>query len=130
MRDTGAGIPDDAVATLFDPFTQVDASATREHGGSGLGLAISSRLVRLLGGKLSLDTEVGRGSTFSFTLPFALPEESADADAPPATAAAAGRPLRVLVVDPSDTSAETLERYLRAWGMVASRIGSSRAPQR
>ncbi|HZL54311.1 MAG TPA: response regulator [Solirubrobacteraceae bacterium] len=125
VRDTGSGIPPDAVATLFEPFTQVDAGATREHGGSGLGLAISSRLVRLMGGKLAVDSEVGRGSTFSFTLPFVAPEETAGA-APAAPApAASGRPLRVLVVDPSDTSAETLERYLRAWGMVATRVSDA-----
>jgi two-component system, sensor histidine kinase and response regulator len=121
VRDTGAGIPADAVETLFEPFTQVDASSTREHGGSGLGLAISSRLVRLMGGKLAVDSELDRGSTFSFTLPFALPEETelAAAVAP----GAASRPLRVLVLDPSDTTAETLERYLRAWGMVSTRVG-------
>jgi two-component system sensor histidine kinase/response regulator len=121
VHDTGAGIPPDAVETLFDPFTQVDASSTREHGGSGLGLAISSRLVRLMGGKLAVDSEVDKGSTFSFTLPFALPEEAAPAAA--AAPGAANRPLRVLVLDPSNTAAETLERYLRAWGMVSTRVG-------
>jgi PAS domain S-box-containing protein len=121
VRDTGAGIPADAVETLFDPFTQVDASSTRASSGSGLGLAISSRLVRLMGGKLAVDSELGRGSTFSFTLPFALPEEAELAAA--AAPWAASRPLRVLVLDPSDTAAETLERYLRAWGMVSTRVG-------
>jgi PAS domain S-box-containing protein len=129
VRDTGTGIPQDAVATLFEPFTQVDGSAAREHGGTGLGLAISSRLVRLLGGKLAVDSELGRGSSFSFTLPFALPEEAdaAEAPAPASQGAAPARPLRVLVVDPSDTSAETLERYLRAWGMVATRVSAASA---
>ncbi|HEY1778799.1 MAG TPA: PAS domain S-box protein [Solirubrobacteraceae bacterium] len=129
VRDTGTGIPADAVATLFEPFTQVDASAAREHSGTGLGLAISSRLVRLLGGKLAVDSELERGSTFSFTLPFALPEEAEVAEPPaaPANQAAATRPLRVMVVDPSDTSAESLERYLRAWGMVATRVRESSA---
>jgi hypothetical protein len=121
VRDTGAGIPNEAVATLFDPFTQVDASATREHGGSGLGLAISSRLVRLMGGKLAVDTEIGRGSTFSFTLPFGVPDDAGPQE-PHVAPGAPARPLRVLVVDPSDTSGETLERYLRAWGMVATRV--------
>ena len=124
VRDTGAGIPPEAIATVFDPFTQVDGSSPREQSGSGLGLAISSRLVRLMGGKLAVDTEIGRGSTFSFTLPFAVPEEVTVAE-PAATPAAAGRPLRVLVYDPSDTSAETLERYLRAWGMVATRVSAA-----
>ena len=125
VRDTGAGIPADAVATLFEPFTQVDGSSTREHGGSGLGLAISSRLVRLMGGKLAVESEVGRGSTFSFALPFALPDEHSQQ--PSAAPHPAGRPLRVLIVDDSDTSAETLERYLRAWGMVATRVSDPEA---
>ena len=124
VHDTGAGIPPDALATLFEPFTQVDGSATREHAGSGLGLAISSRLVRLMGGKLTVDTELDRGSTFSFTLPFMLPEEPV---APPPPPTRMGRPLRVLIVDASDTSAETVERYLRAWGMVPTRLTETAA---
>ena len=125
VRDTGTGIPADSVATLFEPFTQVDGSSTREHGGSGLGLAISSRLVRLMGGKLAVESEVGRGSTFSYALPFALPDELAQE--PTAAPNPTGRPLRVLIVDDSDTSAETLERYLRAWGMVATRVSDPEA---
>ena len=125
VRDTGSGIPPEAVATVFEPFTQVDGNAVREQSGSGLGLAISSRLVRLMGGKLAVDSEIGRGSTFSFTLPFAVPEEAAASEPVAAPGAAAGRPLRVLVFDPSDTSAETVERYLRAWGMVATRVSGA-----
>ena len=96
VRDSGSGIPPDALATLFEPFTQVDGSSTRAHGGSGLGLAISARLVRLMGGKLTVDSELGRGSTFSFALPFMLPEEpvaDAAADAHGASAARADRRL-------------------------------------
>ena len=119
VQDSGVGIPADAIDTLFEPFTQVDASTTRPHGGSGLGLAISSRLVRLMGGRLSVESEPGRGSTFSFTLPFAIPPEQVELLPPPANI---GRPLRVLVVDPADSSAETVERYLRAWGMVPTRV--------
>jgi PAS domain S-box-containing protein len=119
VNDTGPGIPSDAIDTLFEPFTQVDGSTTRPHGGSGLGLAISSRLVRLMGGKLTVESELGRGSAFSFTLPFALPEEEVELLPPPSNI---GRPLRVLVVDPSETSSETVERYLRAWGMVPARV--------
>jgi len=119
VSDTGLGIPPEALETLFEPFTQVDGSSTRPHGGSGLGLAISSRLVRLMGGRLAVDSELGRGSTFSFTLPLELPDEQVELLPPPSNI---GRPLRVLVVDPSDTSSETVERYLRAWGMVPTRV--------
>ena len=124
VRDSGSGIPPDAIDTLFEPFTQVDGSSTRARGGSGLGLAISSRLVRLMGGKLTVDSELGRGSTFSFALPFLLPEEPV---APPPPPTRLGRPLRVLIVDSSDTSAETVERYLRAWGMVTTRVAEADA---
>ena len=124
VRDSGSGIPEEAVASLFEPFTQVDASSTRPHGGSGLGLAISSRLVRLMGGKLAVDSEVGRGSTFSFVLPFTLSEEPV---APTRRPTRMGRPLRVLIADASDTSAETVERYLRAWGMVTTRVAEPAA---
>jgi two-component system, sensor histidine kinase and response regulator len=119
VTDTGVGIPADALETLFDPFTQVDGTSSRAHAGSGLGLAISARLARLMGGKLAVESTVGHGSTFSFTLPFSLPEEPLVEEPPPLTAG--GRPLRVLVVDASQTSAETVERYLRAWGMVPTR---------
>jgi len=122
VTDTGAGIPPEAIATLFEPFTQVDDGGATRVQGTGLGLAISSRLVRLMGGKLGVESELGRGSSFSFTLPFSLPDapEEPLGTQPPITRA--GRPLRVLVVDPSASSAEAIERYLRAWGMVATQI--------
>ena len=125
VTDTGLGIPADALTTLFDPFTQIDASSTRAHGGSGLGLAISARLVRLMGGKLVVESDVGHGSTFSFALPFALPEERIEPMAPPPNSL--GRPLRVLVADALDTSAGLIERYLRAWGMVPTRVEDAQA---
>jgi PAS domain S-box-containing protein len=123
VSDTGIGIAADSIEKLFEPFTQVDGSSTRAHGGTGLGLAISSRLVRLMGGNLVVDSGVGRGSTFSFTVPFELPERSVGpAYAPnPDT-----RPLRVLVVESTPSAAETIDRYLRAWGMVTTRSTTPR----
>jgi PAS domain S-box-containing protein len=119
VRDSGPGIPAEAVETLFEPFTQVDDDRlSHERGGSGLGLAISQRLVRLMGGRLAVDSELGRGSVFSFELPLEVPEgQTEPAGSPPARA---GRPLRVLVIDASPGSADTVERYLRAWGTVAT----------
>ncbi len=74
VQDTGSGIPLDAQQRLFDAFTQADPSTTRRHGGTGLGLTIARQLVEALGGRLSLESEVGKGSTFGFTAAFGTAE--------------------------------------------------------
>jgi len=69
VSDTGAGIPEEAQAYIFEPFRQVDDSVTREHGGSGLGLAIVKQLVELMGGEVVLVSQPGQGSIFTVLLP-------------------------------------------------------------
>jgi len=115
VRDTGIGIPPAKQKLVFDAFTQADTSATRKYGGTGLGLAITSRLVALMGGRVWLESELGRGSTFHFTCHFGFADtvppqlESADPEAI--------RDLPVLVVDDNDTNRLILVEMLSAWGM-------------
>jgi signal transduction histidine kinase/CheY-like chemotaxis protein len=111
VRDSGIGIPPDKLERLFQPFSQADGSITRKYGGTGLGLAICKQLVESMGGRIWVESELGRGSTFSFTARFGL-----DATAPARRAAPARlQGTRVLVVDDSvsarDTCAQTLRQF-------------------
>src|SRR2546422_10515080 len=101
------------LGTIFQEFTQADASMTRRYGGTGLGLAISRRLVALMGGELAVTSEVGSGSEFSFTL--RLPLEAAQAAAR-ATVSLGGR--RLLVVDDNETNRRIVRDMLGAEGMA------------
>jgi len=123
VRDTGIGIPVDRLARLFKPFSQADASITRQFGGTGLGLAISRRLVEIMRGKMWVESTPQKGSTFHFIAPF---------DAVVATAAATtdGSPsllanLRLLIVDDNLTNCRILTLLARKWGMVPRETQSS-----
>lgn len=114
VRDTGIGIPNDKLGLLFEKFTQADASTTRKYGGTGLGLAISKQLAELMGGEVSVESEVGRGSEFSFTVRLGRPSGGEKAEAPPP---ADLRNVRVLIVDDNAASREILSTRMVSWGM-------------
>jgi signal transduction histidine kinase/DNA-binding response OmpR family regulator len=113
VRDTGIGIPRERIDDLFDPFTQGDAGTTREFGGTGLGLTISHELTQLMGGKIEAESEVGKGSTFRFTIPF----DQAESQLPTPVPAAGLRGVHVLVVDDNATNRRVFEAYLASWAM-------------
>ncbi len=111
ISDSGIGIPADKLKSIFDAFSQEDSSITRRFGGTGLGLTISTRLVEALGGRLWVDSEVGRGSNFHFTVDLGLGEPVAlPADAAAGGAHLAG--LRMLVVDDNRVNRLLLQRTL------------------
>lgn len=114
VRDTGIGIPSEKFKSIFDSFSQADSSTTRRYGGTGLGLAISSQLVRLMGGQIELDSIVGRGSNFYFTLDIPILSVSPLADYQQ-TGRIAGMP--VLIVDDNATNRRLLQEMLRNWKM-------------
>jgi CheY-like chemotaxis protein len=115
IRDTGIGIPREKHAAIFESFTQADGSMNRRYGGTGLGLTISARLVNMMGGRLWVESEVGKGSTFHFTSRYRLISyKDHRADAP---AVVAWNNLPVLVVDDNETNRRILFEMLQHWGM-------------
>src|SRR5213592_4916605 len=112
IRDTGIGIAPEQIGAVFREFTQADSTTTRRYGGTGLGLAISQRLVRLMGGQITVTSEVGRGSEFSFTLAFAT-----DVPASRAAGLATLGGRRMLIVDDNQTNRRILREMLAAEGI-------------
>jgi two-component system sensor histidine kinase/response regulator len=128
VTDTGIGIPKDRMDRLFQSFSQVDASMTRKYGGTGLGLAISARLAELMGGRVGVESRLGKGSTFWFTAVFEKqPYVGLQEEDIPQTI----RGLRVLVVDDNGTNRLVLREQLRSWGcLVEESENGARALQK
>ncbi len=117
VSDTGIGIPQEKLEAIFEPFRQAERSTAREYGGSGLGLAICARLVRLMNGEIWAESELGKGSTFTFTVELTpVPERAGALDAAPPEAVTPASPLRILVVEDNRVNQLVAEGMLRRWG--------------
>jgi signal transduction histidine kinase/ActR/RegA family two-component response regulator len=127
VSDTGSGLSDADLRHIFEPFSQVDSSSTKQHGGVGLGLAICRGLATALGGSIEVESAIGKGTTFLVTVPVTSTQEPArngvatgDPDVPPTNPFAASHPLRILLVDDNPVNIRVCELMLGRLGYKAS----------
>jgi len=117
VTDSGIGIPAEKQQMIFREFEQADSSSTRKHGGTGLGLAISSRLVEMMGGRIWVESEADKGSTFHFTVRLGIGGESArPSPAPPYLQRKSSRPLRILLAEDNEINRLVAVRMLERMG--------------
>ncbi|MDD4616160.1 MAG: cache domain-containing protein [Alphaproteobacteria bacterium] len=118
--DTGAGIPEDKHRAIFDKFVQADASTTRKYGGTGLGLAITKQLVEMMGGEIGLNSKIGVGSTFWFTIPFTITDH-VNRETRTRTRNASGiippQKVRVLVAEDNALNTLLITKVLQSFGI-------------
>jgi two-component system sensor histidine kinase/response regulator len=119
VSDTGIGIAAEKVDTIFESFRQADTSTTRHYGGTGLGLTISKRLIEIMGGRIWIESELGRGSRFHFVAPLKVAEYVEETFAPAATQERLVG-VKVLIIDDNKTNRRILEGLLARWGMRAT----------
>lgn len=117
VRDTGVGIAPENMELVFESFTQADTSTTRQFGGTGLGLAICKQLVELMGGRIWIESELGRGTTFFFTARLPCTDQVPQTSS---TCEADLKKLKVLVVDDNATNRRVASEYLLGWGAEVS----------
>src|SRR5258705_1298605 len=112
VSDTGIGMTPEQLGRLFEAFSQAAAATTRKYGGTGLGLALSRRLCRMMGGDVTVESEPGRGSTFTIRLPAVVAETTEQTPAPVAAVRAAPTVGTVLVIDDDAAIRDLMQRYL------------------
>jgi len=122
VKDTGIGMREEEMARLFQSFSQVDASISRRFGGTGLGLAICQQLLDLMGGRITVQSQVNQGTAFTFTLPV-----SAISQRIPSILLPNMMGSRVLVVDDMETACQILQHYLESWKFEVTTSVSAKA---
>jgi two-component system, sensor histidine kinase and response regulator len=123
VADTGIGIAADKQQAIFTPFTQADSSITRKYGGTGLGLTISARLASMMGGNMWLESKVGEGTRFCFTVRFVMPKKRTESPLIPVVDRF--QDVKILVVDDNKTSRRILQRTLQLWGAQTNSVESA-----
>jgi len=124
VKDTGIGIPENKIGSLFSAFTQVDTSTTRRYGGTGLGLAISQRLVKLMGGEIKAESRFGTGSTFNFSIQSSVSRTKRMISSSLNMSELHGK--RILIVDDNKTNLKILEIQLEQWKLITHLASSAR----
>jgi CheY-like chemotaxis protein len=125
VKDTGIGIPSDKIELLFSPFTQVDASTTRKYGGTGLGLAITSSLVKLMKGKIWVNSEFGVGSDFRFTILTSFSAPTVEENRVPQSLHGLDKKM-VFIVDDNATNRKILKLQCEHWGLQVKTFQSGK----
>jgi signal transduction histidine kinase/CheY-like chemotaxis protein/ligand-binding sensor domain-containing protein len=124
VSDTGIGIPLEKQKSIFSPFTQADSSTTRKYGGTGLGLTISARLTAMMGGRIWLESEIGRGTSFRFIVRMQALENTTESGIIAAAASLHG--VKILVVDDNQTNRRIMKGTLKLWGAQTTCVEGGR----
>ena len=125
IKDTGVGVPADKRQKIFEPFSQADGSMTRKYGGTGLGLTICTKLVGMMNGRIWVESELGKGSTFHFTASLGIQDKPSTESVPVQLEQL--RDLHALIVDDNFTNRRVLHGMLTRWGMRPTAVESGRA---